>query len=153
MRILIVDDSDHELSAGFSQGSDITLVSDSGDEDILTFCVPEIDNIPIAVSKLNPLRTIAMGVEKGTTVWNKDGTVISVSDSTVTQSRAAMVGIFAAANDYITDDGFGITAACKEYLYPLIKGEAYPPYDDNGMPRYVTLKLQSAAKKLPGFDV
>jgi 6-phosphofructokinase 1 len=55
--------------------------------------------------------------------------------------------------EFITDDGFGITAGCKEYLYPLIKGEAYPPYDDNGMPRYVTLKLQSVAKKLPGFEV
>jgi 6-phosphofructokinase 1 len=55
--------------------------------------------------------------------------------------------------EYITDDGFGITPACKEYLYPLIKGEAYPPYDDKGMPRYVTLKLQSVAKKLPEFDL
>ncbi len=55
--------------------------------------------------------------------------------------------------DYITDDGFGITQACKDYLYPLIKGEAYPPYDDNGMPNYVTLKLESIAKKLPDFDL
>jgi len=55
--------------------------------------------------------------------------------------------------DYITDDGFGITQACKDYLYPLIKGEAYPPYKENGMPDYVTLKLQSVAKKLDTFEV
>ncbi len=55
--------------------------------------------------------------------------------------------------DFITDDGFGITQACKDYLYPLIKGEAYPPYKDNGLPDYVTLKLQSVDKKLESFEV
>ncbi|MFW2372015.1 MAG: 6-phosphofructokinase [Gammaproteobacteria bacterium] len=55
--------------------------------------------------------------------------------------------------DYITDDGFGITQACKDYLYPLIQGEAYPPYKANGMPDYVTLKLHSVAKKLDTFEV
>ena len=39
--------------------------------------------------------------------------------------------------DFITDDGFGITQKCKDYLYPLIQGEAYPPYKGNGMPDYV----------------
>jgi 6-phosphofructokinase 1 len=55
--------------------------------------------------------------------------------------------------DFITDDGFGITAKCKEYLYPLIKGESYPQYDDNGMPRYVTLKGAAVDKKLPAFEL
>ena len=55
--------------------------------------------------------------------------------------------------DYITDDGFGITQACKDYLYPLIQGEAYPNYKSNGLPDYVTLKLQSVAKKLDTFEV
>ena len=55
--------------------------------------------------------------------------------------------------EFITDDGFGITQACKDYLYPLIQGEAYPPYKANGMPDYVTLKLQSVAKKLETFKV
>jgi 6-phosphofructokinase 1 len=40
---------------------------------------------------------------------------------------------------YITKDGFGITAAGRRYLEPLIKGEDYPPYI-NGLPNYVTLK-------------
>lgn len=55
--------------------------------------------------------------------------------------------------DFITADGFGITDKCKEYLYPLIKGEAYPEYDDNGMPKYVTLKKRSVEKKLDLFDI
>jgi len=52
--------------------------------------------------------------------------------------------------DFITDDGFGITDPCKEYLYPLIQGEAYPPYD-RGMPQYVTLKNASVPRILGEF--
>jgi 6-phosphofructokinase len=40
---------------------------------------------------------------------------------------------------YITKDGFGITAAGRRYLEPLIRGEDYPPYI-NGLPNYVTLR-------------
>ncbi|MCP3868673.1 MAG: 6-phosphofructokinase [Gammaproteobacteria bacterium] len=54
--------------------------------------------------------------------------------------------------EFITEDGFGITDACKEYLYPLIKGESYPPYRD-GMPDYVTLKNEILEKKLPEFTL
>ncbi len=54
--------------------------------------------------------------------------------------------------EYITKDGFGITPACKEYLYPLIQGEDYPPYE-NGMPKYVRLKNLPLAKKLQEFKL
>ena len=47
--------------------------------------------------------------------------------------------------EFISDDGFGITEACRRYLLPLIEGEDYPPYK-NGMPQYVTLKNKSVAK-------
>lgn len=49
--------------------------------------------------------------------------------------------------EYISEDGFGITDACREYLQPLIQGEAYPPYK-NGLPQYASLKKVFAAKKL-----
>lgn len=49
---------------------------------------------------------------------------------------------------YITKDGFGITAAARRYLQPLIAGEDYPPYKD-GLPQYVSLKNQLIKKKLP----
>jgi 6-phosphofructokinase len=48
---------------------------------------------------------------------------------------------------YITRDGFGITAACRKYLAPLIRGEDYPPYRD-GLPVYVELKNAPVPKKL-----
>jgi len=49
--------------------------------------------------------------------------------------------------EFITDDGFGITEACRRYLLPLIEGEDYPPYK-NGMPEYVTLKNKPVTKIL-----
>ena len=49
--------------------------------------------------------------------------------------------------EFITEDGFGITDACRQYLVPLIQGEDYPPYR-NGMPDYVTLKNMAVPKKL-----
>lgn len=48
---------------------------------------------------------------------------------------------------YITEDGFGITKQCREYLQPLIMGEDYPPYK-NGLPYYVKLKNIAVEKKL-----
>ena len=49
--------------------------------------------------------------------------------------------------DYITEDGFGITAAGRSYLAPLIQGEDYPPYKD-GVPQYARLKNPAVRKKL-----
>lgn len=54
--------------------------------------------------------------------------------------------------EYISEDGYGITDACREYLQPLIEGEDYPPYE-NGMPKYVTLKHELVGKKLPAFEL
>ena len=51
--------------------------------------------------------------------------------------------------NFITPDGFGITAACRRYLEPLIGGEDYPPYA-NGLPRYVRLRGRGVRRKLPG---
>ncbi|MBT8422716.1 MAG: 6-phosphofructokinase [Gammaproteobacteria bacterium] len=48
---------------------------------------------------------------------------------------------------FISKDGFGITAACRRYLEPLIKGEDYPPYK-NGLPVYVQLKNVPVPRKL-----
>lgn len=49
--------------------------------------------------------------------------------------------------EFISDDGYGITAACRTYLEPLIAGEAYPPYE-NGLPQYVILPKDIVAKKI-----
>ena len=49
--------------------------------------------------------------------------------------------------EYIREDGFGITAACRRYLEPLVGGEAYPPYR-NGLPDYVRIKGVAVRRKL-----
>ena len=54
--------------------------------------------------------------------------------------------------DFITEDGFHITQKCRNYLQPLIAGEAYPPYVD-GLPDYVRLKNVAVRKKLVEFKL
>jgi 6-phosphofructokinase 1 len=49
--------------------------------------------------------------------------------------------------EYITEDGFGVTAAGRRYLAPLIRGEDYPPYKD-GVPQYARLKNLGVRRKL-----
>jgi 6-phosphofructokinase 1 len=51
--------------------------------------------------------------------------------------------------EYIREDGFGITAACRRYLEPLIAGEAYPPYR-GGLPDYVHIRGVPVRRKLAG---
>ena len=48
---------------------------------------------------------------------------------------------------YVREDGFGISPACRRYLEPLIAGEAYPPYRD-GLPAYIHIKGVSVRRKL-----
>lgn len=48
---------------------------------------------------------------------------------------------------FIDETGFGITEACREYLTPLIQGEAYPPYQE-GLPRYLTRNYRTVPRKL-----
>lgn len=50
-------------------------------------------------------------------------------------------------NEFISDDGMGITEACRRYLSPLIQGEAYPPYKD-GLPDYVRLSNHMVTKQI-----
>lgn len=53
--------------------------------------------------------------------------------------------------EFITNDGYGITDACRAYLQPLIDGEDYPSYRD-GLPDFVRLKNELTASKLPPFS-
>jgi 6-phosphofructokinase 1 len=54
--------------------------------------------------------------------------------------------------NFIAKDGFGVTEACKNYLRPLIQGEAYPPYKD-GVIETASLKNKVVKKKLKTFKV
>jgi 6-phosphofructokinase 1 len=80
-------------------------------------------------------------------------TVVRISDAPY-RWKVGMVPLAEVANrermmprDYITADGFHITAKCRRYLAPLIAGEDYPPYRD-GLPEYVRLKLPAVKRKL-----
>ena len=53
--------------------------------------------------------------------------------------------------EFIRQDGFGITAAARRHLTPLIAGEAPPPFE-HGLPKYTALRNTLVAKKLPAFE-
>jgi 6-phosphofructokinase 1 len=53
---------------------------------------------------------------------------------------------------FIRADGYGITAACRRYLEPLIVGEAPPPYRADGVPDYFVPRLKAVRKRLPAFE-
>jgi 6-phosphofructokinase 1 len=53
--------------------------------------------------------------------------------------------------NFLRKDGFGITAAARRYLEPLIRGESPPPYGRDGLPKYVVLKNVAVRKKLAAF--
>jgi ATP-dependent phosphofructokinase / diphosphate-dependent phosphofructokinase len=85
-------------------------------------------------------------------------TIVRVADKPY-KWRVGIAKLEAVANqekmlprDYITADGFHITAKARRYLSPLIRGEDYPPYKD-GLPQYVTLKNAPVKKKLSGTFV
>jgi len=52
---------------------------------------------------------------------------------------------------FIRRDGYGITAAARRYLEPLIRGEAPPPYGRDGLPAYVHLRNAGVPRKLPAW--
>lgn len=55
--------------------------------------------------------------------------------------------------NYISRDGYGITAAARRYLEPLIRGEDPPPYLRDGLPDYVRLKNVAVRRKLERYEI
>lgn len=53
---------------------------------------------------------------------------------------------------FIRKDGFGITAKAREYLEPLVRGEAPLPWGRDGLPKYVSLKNVAVKKTLPAWE-
>jgi 6-phosphofructokinase 1 len=54
--------------------------------------------------------------------------------------------------NFIDQEGFGITQACRDYLLPLIEGEDYPAYQ-NGLPLYLKKRFHLEPPLLPAFEV
>ncbi len=87
--------------------------------------------MPVIVRKSNQPYRWAIGVARLEDIANREKTV---------------------PRDFISEDGFGITAKCRRYLAPLIRGEAPPPYR-NGLPHYTQLKNIAVRKRLAaGFQ-
>ena len=53
---------------------------------------------------------------------------------------------------FIRKDGYGITAAARRYLQPLIEGEAFPPFGRNGLPDYVEPDQPLQRRRLPRWE-
>ena len=53
---------------------------------------------------------------------------------------------------FIRTDGYGITAAARSYLSPLIQGEALPPFNRDGLPRIAELRRQPVTRKLSAYQ-
>ena len=54
--------------------------------------------------------------------------------------------------NFIRKDGFGITPAARRYLEPLIRGEAYPAYGRDGLPKYVALRNKGLPPRLERWN-
>lgn len=89
-------------------------------------------------------------------IKNKTGIMLTVErkSNKPYKWQVGEVGLMNVANaekklprDFLTKDGYHITQKCRDYLLPLIKGEAYPPFK-NGLPQYVQLKNILTKKKL-----
>jgi ATP-dependent phosphofructokinase / diphosphate-dependent phosphofructokinase len=51
-------------------------------------------------------------------------------------------------HEFIREDGFHITEACRRYILPLIQGEDFPPFKD-GLPNYLRLYPELVDQQLP----
>ncbi|HGY55322.1 MAG TPA: T9SS type A sorting domain-containing protein [Caldithrix abyssi] len=113
--VVITDQTGHELAAGFNYG-DVVQIVDSTNSDALatlTFCTPEVDYIDIARSQYDAELSVVFGVEAGTQLFDTDSTL---SDTLKSENRAAAVGIFSDANDYITEDGYKLIDAGIDWI-------------------------------------
>ncbi|MDA3915112.1 6-phosphofructokinase [Oleiagrimonas sp.] len=54
---------------------------------------------------------------------------------------------------FVRRDGYGITAAARRYLAPLIQGQAEVAWGRKGLPRSAKLRLQAVAAKLPIYTI
>ncbi|MCP4375413.1 MAG: diphosphate--fructose-6-phosphate 1-phosphotransferase, partial [bacterium] len=56
-------------------------------------------------------------------------------------------------DEFINDNGTGITEAFAQYALPLIKGQAPLEVADDGLPRYARLDRTPVKKRTPVWSV
>ncbi|MBN2410231.1 T9SS type A sorting domain-containing protein [candidate division KSB1 bacterium] len=105
-KVIIVDQDNHPLNGGFESGTQVNILRDTDEGNIrgiFTYCVPEVNHIPIAVWAGDPQLTVVFGLEAGTRLY--DGLGLTIDPNLVNEHRVAAVGIVAQATKYITIDG------------------------------------------------
>ncbi|MFC1570104.1 T9SS type A sorting domain-containing protein [bacterium] len=102
--VLIVDETNHPLAAGFTLGETVNLVTDPAGWIIST--VPTIDIIPIAVLESDPSKSVIYGIETGTVL----------TDGSVTENRAACVPIHEMGYSSMTDEALLFTQAAINWV-------------------------------------
>ena len=102
--VVIVDNTDHPLAAGYKEGDEVELVTDPAALLITTF--PNIDVIYIGDSSLDPSKSIIYGIEAGT----------ELVDGDVTENRAVCIGIHEYGFASITDAGYAFIKAAIEWV-------------------------------------
>ncbi len=55
-------------------------------------------------------------------------------------------------DDFISEDGMGITDRARAYFLPLLQGEAYPEYE-HGLPVYLQLNCPMVQRFLPEYEM
>jgi hypothetical protein len=133
-KVTIIDGS-HFLAAGFADGTEVTIASNTDEADefgILSYCIPEIDHIPIAVSVDDPNKVVVMGVEEETPLWDDLG--LAIDPNITNKNRIAAVGLYAMAHNYITEDGYklidaGIKWIMKDTIDTAVEPEVIQPVD------------------------
>jgi hypothetical protein len=134
-KVIIIDSENHPLSAGFADGAEIEIATETDEDDelgMLTYCVPEVDYIPIAVSSVDPNWTVVFGVEEGTPLWDDLG--LAIDPNFVTENRVASVGLYSRSSNYITEDGYklihaGIKWIMKDTTGTAVEHEVIQPVD------------------------
>jgi hypothetical protein len=111
-KVTIVN-ADHPLAAGFDYGTEIEIATLMAGNGPLTYSIPGIEFIQIATLSADPNKTVVLGVEAGTVLYNN---VNVIDGSYVSENRVAAVGIMAGFNDKITDDGWKLIHAGIEWV-------------------------------------
>ncbi len=124
--IVIVDQTSHPLSAGYTAGEEIQMVTGTADIDgrTLVYAVPEVEFVPIAGLASDPSKFVIFGIEPGTALFTSNTTVIDPAE--VTQNRAAALGIINMAFEAMTDAAWEFIYAAIDWVYDTTPVEETP---------------------------
>lgn len=103
---VVVTNADHYLAAGFSQDEEVvmTLGTNGGDEEMLTYSRPAVDFIPIAHASGDDSAWVVLGIEPGTTIVDADGNM--TEDTTMYRFAAAGMHANSFGYDFATPNLF-----------------------------------------------